>query len=105
MATCRSCGARITWLKTPGGKAMPVDEDPTDDGNVVIDVQHCQLVASVFRNAEMAKTFAPGEPRYTSHFVTCPHASLWRARSGNVQDKGAPASATSGGVATLELAR
>ena len=78
MPTCRSCGRRITWLRTPGGKSIPVDEDPTDDGNIVIDVEHSQLVAQVYRNAEMARTFAAGEPRYVSHFVTCPDAPEWR---------------------------
>jgi hypothetical protein len=78
MSTCRSCGQRITWLKTPGGKAMPVDEDPVEDGNILIDVEHCQLVARVYGSAEMARKAAPEEPRYVSHFQTCPQAPEWR---------------------------
>jgi hypothetical protein len=58
MPTCRSCHQRITWLKTPGGKAIPVDEDPTDDGNIVIDVERCQLVARVYKDAEAAREWA-----------------------------------------------
>lgn len=27
-ATCRGCGARIVWIKTPAGKAMPCDPSP-----------------------------------------------------------------------------
>ncbi len=78
MPTCRSCHQRITWLKTPSGKAMPVDEDPTEDGNIVIDVDHGQLVARVFQTAEMAREAAPEEPRYVSHFATCPDGPKWR---------------------------
>lgn len=80
MSTCRSCQARITWLKTPGGKSIPVDEDPSENGNIVIDVVDSQLVASVFKNAEMARAFSPEEPRYVSHFVTCPDSGEWRKR-------------------------
>jgi hypothetical protein len=82
MPTCRSCGARITWLKTPGGKAIPVDEDPTDDGNILIDVEHCRLVARVYGNAEAAREAGAEELRYRSHFVTCPQAGEWRRREG-----------------------
>lgn len=80
MSTCRSCHQRITWLRTPGGKAIPVDEDPSDEGNILIDVERCQLVAKVFKNADAAREFAPEEPRYLSHFVTCPQAGEWRRR-------------------------
>ena len=78
MPACRSCGARITWLKTPGGKSIPVDEDPTEDGNIVIDVERCQLVARVFKDAEHAKAAGAEEPRYKSHFATCPDGPKWR---------------------------
>lgn len=80
MATCRSCGARITWFKTAGGKSIPVDEDPADDGNIVVDVVNSQFVASVFKTAEVAAEFAPDEPRYKSHFATCPDGPKWRGR-------------------------
>ena len=28
ITTCRSCGARIRWIRTPAGKSMPCDERP-----------------------------------------------------------------------------
>lgn len=31
---CASCGAPITWAITPAGKRMPVDAEPTPNGNV-----------------------------------------------------------------------
>lgn len=72
MSTCRSCGARITWLETAGGKKIPVDEDPVPDGNIIV-------------VGKMAHVLGKGqettEPRYVSHFVTCPQAGEWRGRA------------------------
>jgi hypothetical protein len=28
-AACKGCGAAIAWVKTPAGRAMPVDADGT----------------------------------------------------------------------------
>ena len=28
MGKCRSCGAEILWIETPGGKAMPCNPEP-----------------------------------------------------------------------------
>lgn len=36
MSTCRSCGAEVLWAKTRAGKAMPVDPEPTAEGNVLV---------------------------------------------------------------------
>lgn len=71
MSTCRSCGARITWLRTMAGKAVPVDEDPVPDGNIVVlgDSDTCQMLK---KGEETTK------PRYISHFATCPQAREWR---------------------------
>ena len=74
MGTCRSCNRRITWLKTPGGKAMPVDEDPVPEGNVVVIGQ----MAKVCKNAAAAEKACPGEPRYMPHWATCPDGPKWR---------------------------
>ncbi|MBN1628154.1 MAG: hypothetical protein JW990_00170 [Thermoleophilia bacterium] len=74
MSACRSCGARITWLETAGGGRMPVDEDPTPEGNVVV----VGKMAKVCKNAAAAEALYPGQPRYLSHFVTCPQAGAWR---------------------------
>ena len=52
---CRSCNARIIWLKTEAGANMPVDAD------------------TVERDQE---TFDPKE--HVSHFATCPNANAHR---------------------------
>jgi hypothetical protein len=80
MSTCRSCGARVTWLETAGGKKLIVDEDPAENGNIIA----VGGMAHVCRNAEAAKaalketTGSEDGPRYISHFATCPDAGNWR---------------------------
>lgn len=37
MTTCRHCGARIRWVVTAKrGKPMPLDAEPSPEGNVVL---------------------------------------------------------------------
>ena len=73
-ATCRSCGAAVTWHKTPAGNSMPLDAEPVADGNVVIEGGLARVVGP------------PGEgeldlsPRYRSHFSTCQDAAKWRKK-------------------------
>lgn len=49
---------------------MPVDADPTPDGNVVM----------VDGRAVVTTDPPPGARRFTSHFATCPNAGEWRGR-------------------------
>lgn len=51
---CRSCGARIVWLKTKTGKSMPVDAPSTNQDDLEYDHE-----------------------RHVSHFGTCPDAKRW----------------------------
>lgn len=50
---------------------MPVDLEPTDDGNVRIDAQG---VADVYPQRPLGHD----GPLYLCHFVTCPQANEWR---------------------------
>lgn len=63
---------------------MPLDPDPRDDGNIVMTGrtvrnrfgQHVPQVRYLEQGATL-----PGlgpEPRYVSHFATCPDADDWR---------------------------
>lgn len=56
---CRSCDARIVWLKTQKGKNMPVDW--TEDAQV---------------DADAGRVFDFNE--HISHFKTCPDADQHR---------------------------
>jgi len=58
MASCKSCGAAIVWMKTSSGKNIPVDADSIKDHTLTI-----------------------FDPRVmVAHFTTCPDSSRWRKR-------------------------
>ncbi len=83
MSTCKSCGAPVCFAKSASGKWMILNAEPSEDGNVVLDFrpQYGRHDASVFKDAETAKTFAPNEPRYLDHHVTCPQSKDWKAKA------------------------
>ena len=62
ISKCRSehCGADIVWLKTRGGKNMPVDAGTVNLTN-----------DAIFDGA-----------RHTSHYATCPDANRFRKGTG-----------------------
>lgn len=70
--TCRSeaCGAVIIWARSRDGKAIPLDVEPTADGNLA-------LVGGI-AEAYGLEHAAEKLPRYTSHFATCPDAPAFR---------------------------
>lgn len=53
---------------------MPVDPDPVPDGNIVIRDNKAVVVG----NDLLGPQADDGEPRYKSHFETCPKASQFR---------------------------
>jgi hypothetical protein len=63
---------------------MPLDQEPTLDGNVVVELVELTLTAEafVYPTPEAAAVAAgDGHPRYLSHFVTCPQAAHHRKRA------------------------
>lgn len=82
MSSCRSCGAEVRWAHTANGRAMPLDAEPVPDGNVVYtgrDVRNDRGVARPEVRVEaQPPMFDDGQPRYVSHFATCPNADQWR---------------------------
>jgi hypothetical protein len=80
VTTCRSCGAAIRWLKiVPGGKSMPVDNEPHAEGNIIPGLGG---TATVLSGAVLlaVRERKPDEPLYRSHFATCPDAEAWRSK-------------------------
>ena len=73
MAACRTCGAAIVWATTSAGKAMPLDEAPTEKGSLVV----CHGTALTVTVATQVDRRA-GRQLFTSHFATCPHAAAHR---------------------------
>lgn len=73
---CRSCAAPIIWTVTTSLRSMPVDPEPVADGNILLEARtadqppfaHVLSVAQRFGRTGLRK----------AHFVTCPHANLWR---------------------------
>jgi hypothetical protein len=81
VTTCRSCDAPVIWLTLrPGGKRMPVDAEPADDGNILADLVAGMGVVVPASELEYMKEATPDEPFYRSHFSTCPDADGWRRR-------------------------
>lgn len=73
MSACRSCGARVRWVKTVNGKPMPLDPQPSARGNIIV-VDGIAKYVPVDDNA----TFGT---RFVSHFATCPNAKSHRKTS------------------------
>lgn len=81
MGECWSCKRTIEWAVSTKGKRMPLDVDPAEDGNVILDGE------GIANNGErlplaivLGKGDVPlGDPvRRVSHFVTCPDADQHR---------------------------
>lgn len=68
-ATCSSCSAKILWVTTERGRAMPVDRAPGVEGNLELESRPYPLgpLARVVGRKD------DGVRRYTSHFATCPN--------------------------------
>ena len=64
VAHCRSCQARIVWLRTKAGKRIPVDAGTVEAG---------------------AKEYDP--KRHISHFATCPEAAKFRRGKSDKQEE------------------
>jgi hypothetical protein len=77
MSSCRACRAPLFWATTPRGKNIPLDPQPTLDGNVEIVEGEAVVLAGVHLDAARRA----GAQLYTSHFATCPHASEFRRAS------------------------
>ncbi|MEZ5152095.1 hypothetical protein [Rhodococcus zopfii] len=75
---CRSCRHQIVWAQTVNGKAMPLDVEPSERGNVAVDLVFGVLHAGVVSGPDRDSLRAAKRPLYLSHFTTCPHADNWR---------------------------
>ena len=76
---CSSCQAPIRWVKMrTTGKPMPVDLDPTDDGNVFVYQQ--DGTADVVKKDDVEAMNRNGVKLHKSHFATCKFAASHRKR-------------------------
>lgn len=77
-ATCRGCGARIVWIKTPAGKAMPCDPSPVyykadPEGKDRIVTTRGEVVACTITTGADAT-----DAGYRPHWATCPQAGHFK---------------------------
>lgn len=88
LSHCTSCDAEVRWVVMPSGALMPVDPHPVVDGTIVITTDTVgTLAGNTWPRAIVTKRGQPDlfdgdQPRYTSHFATCPFAGQHRRRQG-----------------------
>lgn len=68
-STCKFCGETVIWVKTRSDKNMPVDVDPSSDGNFVIHNEDEDNPRVLRMNREAAERYTG--PLYRCHFETC----------------------------------
>ena len=78
---CRACGAAIFFVVTDKQENMPVDLDPTTDGNLSITEGIPKPTAVVLTLGQASGMRAAGLPTYRSHFSTCPNADEFRRKA------------------------
>lgn len=74
-ATCRSCGAEVTWVVTTNGKKMPVDAEPDPEGKFLLNDDDPPLATYVHDDQ---RDGVDVNALYQSHFATCPSAAMHR---------------------------
>lgn len=90
-ARCKSCQARVVWVITTRGKAMPIDADQVPTGNIRLtgrtraDRYGRSAPEVEYTEASSLFTEEVDEPRYVSHFATCPNAAEHRSRPGGAR--------------------
>lgn len=76
--TCRSCGEPVFWARTSAGKSMPVDAEPVEGGNLALTTRYDAQGTRFVEYVDPAQATLDAEPRYVSHFATCPDSDRWR---------------------------
>lgn len=79
---CRTCGAKIVWIKTLAGKPMPCDAE----GVLVVEESEARekyvladgRVASARKAVPEDRNDSTRTIGYVSHFATCPQAAQHR---------------------------
>lgn len=73
--TCGPCGARILFARTVNGKDMPLDLEPSEDGNCILYLDGAaRLAVEVLGKGKELWPTAQGT-RHKPHFATC---TKWR---------------------------
>ena len=81
-AACRDCGARVLWAVTDSGRRTPVDPQLAIDGSLVLFFEVDGVGHPLEPEVQRVRRAGPGYigPRWLSHFITCPKATILRRR-------------------------
>lgn len=81
-AKCNSCRAPIIWCETARKRErMPVDAEPVSNGNLALEQRWDGKQREFYLAAVPYEPLVHvGQPRYRSHFSSCPDAAAWRKR-------------------------
>ena len=78
MGKCRSCGAEILWIETPGGKAMPCNPEPVyywvGEGKERVVTPNGEVIACKL-TGDLSDATGIG---YIPHWGTCKDAQRFR---------------------------
>ncbi len=78
MSQCRSCGAKVRWIEMDStGKLAPIDNTPSENGNVFINQFNKGVVLTPLGKSEIESRFGKVD-LYLNHFATCPDAKSHR---------------------------
>ena len=80
MATCASCNAPIRWATTVNKKPIPLDAEPSEDGNVVF-VDLTDRV-DVLGPEGVVQAKLTNQILFMPHHATCPKADQHRKEKG-----------------------
>jgi len=78
---CHACGTMIVGARSSSNPAnvLPVDLEPAENGNVLIQQKGGELTAFVFGNPVIRGALQDaGVVMRVSHFATCPQAGQFR---------------------------
>lgn len=78
MSVCRVCPAAIIWAVTANGKAMPVDAEPADGGNVKLTPTSPGQAPRADVLGPMEVALEPDGSLHWPHHATCPNWSKGR---------------------------
>lgn len=78
---CEHCHGRLLWARTVNERAMPLDAEPSDSGNVLVTEVAGHFRAEVIgKRATAAALRAAGHRTHVHHAATCPYASKWHTK-------------------------
>ena len=84
VTTCKSCGAKIVWIKTQNGRSMPCNEEQVEyqknyRGAALIVTKDGEVVrGNIIKEGGSALVPIVDGIGYVSHFATCPNADKHR---------------------------